>query len=107
MTSKRDVRLRGAIERAADALLMFATTTVEEKRGRVALAAAHLLHDGDQFASGTASLALVTVLEAMSSHATETHLQHADGAPKLALGALSDGMRALEAVRELLAEVCR
>ncbi len=107
MTNKNEARGRAAIERAAEALLLFATTTVEEKRGRVALAAAHLLHDGDRFATASASLALVAVLEAMSAHATETHLQNADGAPKLALGNLSDGMRALGAVRELLVEVCR
>lgn len=104
--NERNDRVRRATERAADALLRLATETIEEKRGRVALAAAHLLHDGAEHVAFNATLATAATLEAMSAHATETHLSDRP-APRLALALVIDGERALSAVRELLAEVCR
>ena len=102
----RDERVKKAIDRATDALLRLATETTQEKRARVALAAAHLQHDGAKYVGFNAVLASAAVLDAMAAHAAETHALD-QPAPKLALELLNDGERALRAVRELLAEVCQ
>lgn len=93
-----------AAKAAADAVLRFATETIGDRRGRVALAGAYLLHDREPGLNAVG--AVVATLDAASAELSAIYAEESPS-PNLALEALDNAERALTALRALLAEVSR